>query len=185
MVQGILCQMVRPFRALNVLGEVHPGRWPGLEWDRAVGACGVTPELWFHQVCIDARPHLILSPRRGLSCSRLRFCDQPLGQSSRVLFEKTAHFSRSGGEGREERSPNHSRTEPVNHPTHDFAKTPGAFLPLRVGGVGGADGEGRGEVSIPPFWDSWGGCNRPARGRLLASSQQERPARRKTSLCLP
>ena len=29
----------------------------------------------------------------------------------------------------------------MNCPTHDFAKTLGAFLPLRVGGVCGADGE--------------------------------------------
>jgi hypothetical protein len=36
---------------------------------------------------------------------------------------------------------NHLRIQPGNHPTHDFAKTLGAFLPLRVGGVWGADGE--------------------------------------------
>jgi hypothetical protein len=29
---------------------------------------------------------------------------------------------------------------PLNHPTHDSIKTQGAFLPLRVGGVSGADG---------------------------------------------
>ena len=29
----------------------------------------------------------------------------------------------------------------MDHTTHDFAKTLGAFLPLRVGGVCGADGE--------------------------------------------
>jgi len=28
-----------------------------------------------------------------------------------------------------------ARFDPLNHPTHDFAKTLGAFLPLRVGGV--------------------------------------------------
>ena len=41
----------------------------------------------------------------------------------------------------EKNSSNHSRIGPVNHPTHDFAKSLGAFLPLRVGGVCGADGE--------------------------------------------
>ena len=36
-----------------------------------------------------------------------------------------------------------------------FAKTRGTFLPLRVGGVGGADGEeGRDEVSVQPTTSS-------------------------------
>ena len=46
-----------------------------------------------------------------------------------------------GGQGRDEHSPKHSRIELLNHPVHAIGKTQGAFLPLRVGGVGGADGE--------------------------------------------
>ena len=41
----------------------------------------------------------------------------------------------------EENSPKNSRIEPLNHPGQDIAKTLRAFLPLRVGGVCGADGE--------------------------------------------
>jgi len=46
-----------------------------------------------------------------------------------------------GGEDLGENSRNHSRIEPMHHQTHNFIKTLGAFLPLRVGGVCGADGE--------------------------------------------
>ena len=46
----------------------------------------------------------------------------------------------------------------MNHPTHDSIKTQRAFLPLRVGGVGGADGE-RGGVRCAShhLWVQWAG----------------------------
>ena len=46
------------------------------------------------------------------------------------------------GEDRGENSPQPVlRFEPLNQPAHSNVKTRGAFPPLRVGGVGGADGE--------------------------------------------
>jgi hypothetical protein len=41
-----------------------------------------------------------------------------------------------------------SRFEPLNHPGQDIAKTLRAFLPLRVSGAGGADGEMAGIVIV-------------------------------------
>ncbi len=43
--------------------------------------------------------------------------------------------------GRDEHSPKDSRFEPLNHAALSSVSTLRAFLPLRVGGVGGADGE--------------------------------------------
>jgi len=58
----------------------------------------------------------------------------------------------------------------MNHPMHDFNKTLGAFLLLRVGGVVGADGErARGEVCVPPSSGSWGKERSEQSGRALFS----------------
>jgi len=48
-------------------------------------------------------------------------------------------------EGQGENSPKSSRIEPLNSPAWASDKTQGMFLPLRVGGVGGADGGRAGE----------------------------------------
>jgi len=58
-----------------------------------------------------------------------------------------------GGEDLGENSPKESRIEPLNHPGQDITKTLRAFLPLRVGGVCGADGERAGvRCSFHHLW---------------------------------
>ena len=62
------------------------------------------------------------------------------GLTSLVPVTEVEVKSQIARPGRGERIPRDSHIELLNH-TRDFAPTLGAFLPLRVGGVCGADGE--------------------------------------------
>jgi hypothetical protein len=113
-------------------------------------------------------------PRRtggalGVACWELHVeCFLRFRGSRRGFF---GEFFSLGEKVRMRSARNHPRLVPLNHPGQDIAKTLRAFLPLRVGGVCGADGEragvrcsshhlrvhGAGGLSCPTiFWGSWG-----------------------------
>jgi hypothetical protein len=71
------------------------------------------------------------------------------GSAGRRPDEARGVKNQTCGEDLGGNSPKNSRIEPMNHPTHDSVQTLGAFLPLRVGGVRGADGERAGVRCAP------------------------------------
>jgi hypothetical protein len=91
----------------------------------------------------EAHPHPGPPPRRGRQCCCVvRELRGGIGREAFACHGACpVEVHSRGGENFGENSPKNSRIEPMNHPGQDITKTLRAFLPLRVGGVCGADGE--------------------------------------------